>query len=277
LVCQAATANRRRVRQIRRLAVCAAVSLPLLAQPAGERRKISSPIAFYDDADLTNPGMLGVSLYFSRGKVPAGGDTSFPSAYLSLGLHERVTVSASASYVRSTFERTQVNGLGDAYVGAKFLLMPEGKRRPALALKPMIEVLGEPSIADNLLAPDRLNYVLPLVFQKSFDYFRLYSMAGYATRGIIFDSFVFEWNGWSRVIPLVIVSGSRLTREQALISEFGLNRSRADVTGGVAVTVRPGLAVFVNAGRSIGRIDLNSSRYQVTFGASFNVRLWGEK
>ena len=263
---------------LRAPAVCLAVAFSCWAQqPPVERHKVSSPIAFYDDADLTIPGTLGTSLYFSRGKVPAGGDTSFPSAYLSLGVHERVTVSASLSYVRSKFEETRVNGLGDVYLGAKFLLAPEGKRRPALALKPMIEVLGEPSIAGNLLAPDRVNYVLPVVFQKSFEYFRLYSMAGYATRGIIFDSFVFEWNGWSRAIPLLIVSGSRLTREQALISEFGLNRSRADVTGGVAVAIRPGMAAFVNAGRSIGRVDLNSSRYQVTFGMSFTARLWGKK
>ena len=75
----------------------------------------------------------------------------------------------------------------------------------------------------------------------------------------------------------MILSGSRLTREQGLVSEFGLNRTRADVTGGLAVAIRPGMAAFANAGRSLGRVDLNSSSYQVTFGMSFTARLWGEK
>jgi len=249
----------------------------LWAQTGGERRRVSSPIAFYDDADLSTPGMANISEYFSYTKVPAGRDISFPCTYLSLGINNRVSVSGGLGYARSMFEGTSVNGLGDTYLGVKFLVAPEGKRRPALALKPMLEILGEPSIADNPLAPDRVNYVLPLILQKSSDYYRVYYMAGYATRGIIFNSLAFEWNGLSRVTPIVIVSGSRLTRELALISEFGLNRSRSDVVAGAAFAIRPGWSVFANTGRSFGRIDLNSSRYQITFGLSFNLRVWGKQ
>jgi hypothetical protein len=253
------------------------LAAPLIVQAQGKGRRISSPIAFYDDADISAPGMIHVSEYFSYTKVPAGRDMSFPSTYLSLGFNERLGVSASFSYARSQFEESRINALGDVYLRGKLLVLPEGDRRPALAVEPMVEVLGDASIADNPLAPDRLNYVLPLVLQKSFDYYRVYYMAGYLTRGIIFNSLAVELNTWSRVTPLVIVSASRLTHELGLISDFGLNRSRSDVVGGAAVMIRPGLAVFANAGRSIGRIDLNSSRYQVTVGFSFSARLWGEK
>jgi hypothetical protein len=250
--------------------------LPVSVQ-AQEKRRVSSPISFYDDADISMRGVLNVSEYFSYTKVPAGRDLSFPSTYLALGFNDRVGVSGSFSYARSQFEESRINALGDSSVSVKFLLLREGKRRPAVAVKPMLEVLGNASIADNPLAPGRVNYIFPLVFQKSFDYYRIYSMAGYLTRGIIFDSTVFELNRWNRVTPLVIVSGSRLTHELKLISDLGLNRSRVDATGGVAVALKPGVAVFVNTGRSVGRVDLNSTRYQVTFGLSFNLRLWGEK
>jgi hypothetical protein len=250
----------------------------LLAQQPGEqRRRISSPIAFYDDADISTPGMINVSQYFSYTKVPAGRDASFPSAYFSLGVNRRVGVMGTLSYARSQFEESRINGRGDSYFGAKFLIVPEGGRRPALAVEPMVEVLGDASIGDSPLSPDRVNYVFPLVLQKSFESYRVFYMAGYLTRGIIFNSFALELDRWSRITPIAIISGSRLTREQGLISEFGLNRSRQDVVGGVAFTIRPGLALFVNSGRSFGRIDVNSSRYQVTFGFSFNARLWGEK
>jgi hypothetical protein len=253
------------------------VCLLSVSVQAQQKRRVSAPISFYDDAEISMPGVLNVSEYFSYTKVPAGRDLSFPSTYLALGLNRRVGVEGSFSYASSQFEESRINALGDSSVAVKLLVFPEGKRRPALALNPMLEVLGDASIADNPLAPGRVNYVLPLVFQKSFDYYRIYSMAGYLTRGIVFDSTVFELNCWSRVTPLVIVSGSRLTHELKLISDLGLNRSRVDVTSGVAVALKPGVALFVNTGRSLGRMDLNSTSYQVTFGLSFNVRLWGEK
>jgi len=222
-------------------------------------------------------GVLNVSEYLSYTKVPAGRDFSFPSTYLALGISNRVGMVGSFSYARSQFEESRINALGDSSISAKVLVLTEGRRRPALAAKPTIEVLGDASITGNPLAPDRVNYIFPLAIQKSFEYYRIYSMAGYLTRGIIFDSTVFELNRWSRVTPLVILSGSRLVRELNLISDLGLNRSRVDVIGGVAVALKPGVAVFGNVGRTVGRTDPNSTCYQVTFGLSFNLRLWGEK
>ena len=89
------------------------------------------------------------------------------------------------------------------------------------------------------------------------------------------DPLAFEWNGMSRVTTICVVSASGLTRELGLISEFGLNRSRSDILAGAAISLRPGCSVFANTGRSLGRPDLNSSRYRVTFGLSFNIGLWG--
>jgi hypothetical protein len=252
--------------------LCLALCWPA---PAQQKRRVSSPIAFYNDADPAPAGVLNITEYFSYHKVPAGRDMAAPSTYFSLGLHRRVDVTGGLSYVKSQFEESRINAVGDSYVGAKVLLFGEGRRRPALALNPLVEILGDASIADNPLAPERVNFVYPIVLQKSFDDFRLYSEAGYLSRGIVFASAVYELNKFSRVTPVVILSHSRLTHELGLISELGLNRSRSDFTGGVGVALVPNWSVFVNAGRTFGRIDLNSTRYQVTAGLSFNLRLWG--
>jgi len=241
----------------------------------GERRRVSSPIAFYDDAEPVSPGVLSVSEYFSYGRVLAGRDISAPASYFNLGLHKRFDVSGGVALARSQFEESRINGPGDAYLGSKILILAESGRRPGLAFKPMLEVLGRASIADNPLAPDRINFVLPVAAQKSFDYYRVYYMAGYVSRGIVFHSLAFEWNRWSRFTPMAIISSSRLTHELRLISELGLNRSRSDLVGGVVVAIRPNWSVFANTGRSFGRLDLNSTRYQVTAGTSFHLRLWG--
>ena len=263
---------------MRRLVLAAAVlsaCWPAQAQRGGGRRRVSSPIAFYNDAEPAAPGLLSVSTYFSYQRVPAGRDYAWPGASFNLGLHRRLDVSMSMGVVRSEFEQSRIDAFGDTQVGAKVLLFGESRRRPALALNPMIEILGRPSIQDNPLAPDRVNYVLPLAVQKSFDNFRVYYMAGYLTRGIAFNSLSWEIDKWSRVTPLVIVSHSRMAHELGLISGLGLNRSRSDVTGGVAVTLAPNWSLFVNAGRTFGRMDLNSTRYQATAGVNFHVRLWG--
>ena len=245
-------------------------------QPPAVRRRVNAPTAFYDDAEIVAPGWINTGLYYSYTKVPAGRDLSFPSVYVAVGLNKRIGISGSTSYARSQFEDIQINARGDSFLAAKFLLLPEGERRPAVAVEPMIEMLGDASIGDSPLSPKRVNYIFPLILQKSFDSFRTYYTAGYLTRGIIFNSIVFEVNKWSRVTPIVIVAGSRLTNELAFISELGLNRSRSDLIAGAIVAIRPGLSVFANTGRSFGRIDLNSARYRATLGLSFNARLWGD-
>ncbi len=263
--------------------LCGAVTLllsaclSLHAQSTSERRRISAPVALYDDADPTTAGRVSVSEYISYGSVQAGHDLAGPSTSVSLGLHRRFDISADVGYVRSQFEQIRVNGIGDSYFGAKILLLPEGKKRPAVAVKPMIEVLGSPSIATNILAPERVNFVTSALVQKTFDAYRVYYMGGYITRGIWFQSLGWELNRWKRVTPVAIISHGRVTRETDLIADLGLNRSRSDFAGGATVALGPSWNAFVMAGRSFGREDLNTTRFQISGGIGFSFRLWGER
>lgn len=266
---------RRIMRLVRGMAFLVTV-LPGLAQvPTAEiPRRISSPISFYDDADITKPGTINMSQDIEYARTVGGKDFAFPSSYFSAGLNKRLEVSGGIGYVRSQFEELRVNGLADTYIGGKVLLFAEGKRRPALAVKPTLEVLGAPSIANNLLAPGRVNFLLPFMVEKSFEQFRVYYTVGYLTRGLFFQSLAYELNHWSRVTPTVILLHSRLTHELRLVSDLGLNRSRSDVLGSVAVTLSPHWSVYGSAGRSFGRTDVNSARYQLSGGFSVNFRVW---
>jgi len=247
------------------------------AQTPSAPRRVSAPISFYDDADPTEPGVLSASASVSYNRVDAGHDFDGPSAYLSLGLHKRLELSADLGRADSLFEETRISGIADSYLAAKLLVVPEGRRRPALALKPMLEILGPASIHEDVLAPGRVNFVPSFILQKSFDNYRVYYMGGYVTRGILFQSLAGELNLWSRLTPTVILSTARVTREVALISDLGLNRSRADATGSVTIMLTPRWSVFASGGRSFGRPDMNSSRYAFSGGATFHFRLWGEK
>ena len=242
--------------------------------PAEPAHRTSAPLAFFDDADTVAPGVLSVSTDFSYGSVQPGHDTSFPGGYFSLGLANRVSLSGGTSYVQSVFEGEGVNGIGDTYVGLKLVAIPEGDRRPAVAVKPSLEVLGEPSVHDNPLAPARANFLLPVMVQKSFEQFRVYYTTGYLTRGIFFHALALELDRWSRVIPTVVVSHGRLTKDLAFISELGLNRSRSDILIGAGVPLSPNWSVYGNVSRSFGRADQNTLRYQISAGVGYTFRVW---
>jgi hypothetical protein len=253
------------------------LALPVAAQTVTEQRRISAPLAFFDDADVTTPGMLSVSSDFGYGKVESGHDTSFPSSYLTLGLTDRMHISGGTGYVRSEFEDIRVNGIADTYVGLKVVVLPEGERRPAIAVKPSLEVLGTPSVYNNPLAPDRANFLIPIMVQKSFEQARVYYTTGYLTRGIVFHALVLELNRWSAVTPIVVLSHGRLTKELDFISELGLNRSRSDILVGAWFPVAPNWTAYGNVGRSLGRKDPNTLNYQVSAGVSYSFRVWGDQ
>lgn len=245
---------------------------PVFAQTQPHR--ISSPMAVFEDADITAPGALSISQDFTYTRTYAGRDLSAPALSCELGLHPRIDVSVSSGYAASHFENFRASGLSDTYAGAKFLLVKEGRRRPALAVKPTLEVLGAPSIANNLLAPGRVNFLLPVAIQKTWTDTRVYYTGGYLTRGLQFHSLAYELDRWAHVTPTLIVSHSRLTRELDLVSELGLNRSRSDALGLVSVNPSPWWGFYASAGRTFGRTDGNSLRFQFTGGLSFNLHLW---
>ena len=221
--------------------------------------------------------MLEWSQSASYDGVPGGHDLSAPFTSLKLGLHPRLEFSADVGMVRSRFEDTQINGLADSELGVKIVVFPESDLRPALAFKPTLEILGAATLTGSPLAPGRFNCVLPVVVQKSFDRSRWYYSAGYVSRGFAFHSLTMELNQWRKVIPVAIVSASRATRQQDRLRELGLNRSRADALVGVTVIASPNWSLFTDAGRSVGRSDANSTRYQVTAGVTYRWRLWGKR
>jgi hypothetical protein len=265
---------------IRWLLATAVFALPVFALPAwgqtqAQEHHISAPISFFDDAEVMTPGMLNVSNDFSYDSADAGHDTAYPGVSATLGLTKQLTFVASTGYDQSEFEQDSVNGVSDTYVGLKIVLRPEKKRWPAVAVKPSLEVLGDPSIHDNPLAPSRANFLIPVMVQKSFDLWRVYYTGGYLTRGVVFHSLAWEWNQWSHVTPTVVLSYGRLVTEQDFLSELGLNRSRPDILVGAGVVLTPNWGFYGNLSRSFGRRDQNSIRYQISAGISYTFRVWG--
>ena len=244
-----------------------------LAQSSGQR--LSAPGALLDDHDLATPGTLTLTLGAFYGRVNAGFDRALPAADLSLGLTRRLDLGVSGSLTKNRFETFGTTALGDTYISARVLLIPEGNRRPALTFEPVLEILGRPSRANNVLAPDKVNGVFGGIVGKSFDHFRIYDHSGYFTRGIFFTSAAVEFTSlFKRVTPVVYGTFGVLTDHRDAAAALLNNVSQANLGATLGFRISENWSGYVSGGHGIGRRDQNTVDYQLGFGISRTFRLW---
>ena len=98
--------------------------------------------------------------------------------------------------------------------------------------------------------------------------------------------------GWHRRIELSgfgaatfsRVGGNQLAAEPdnsyvglRAISNLGWNRTEVRGSAGLSINVSPRWSIFLEAGRTLGRMDQNSSHLDVSASISFTGRMWGRK
>jgi hypothetical protein len=254
------------------VAISAAGGVPLYSQ-VKPGQSINSPFTTYEDAELIDPGAfsIGQNAFFVRTK--GGNSVSATGLDFSFGLHRRIELSGFGAATFSTVGGNQLAAEpDDSYVGLKLLLGPGGRYRPALALKPTLELLwGDAS------GPGHAHFMLPLILQKDIRLCDLALTAGYITRGVAFGALKCEWNITERIAPLAVVQSSRMTKDLRAISDLGWNRTEVRGSGGLSINISPRWSIFFEAGRTLGRMDQNSSHFDVSASISFTGRLWGGK
>jgi hypothetical protein len=231
-------------------------------------KAINSPFATYEDANLTEPGTISVGQYLSFSRTEGGDSLSAPGIDFSLGFNRRLELSGFGAVMYSRDDKDRLIAERDnSYLGLKFLLVSEGSYRPAVAVKPTLEFLG---------GTDRPHFVLPAILQKDAGFCDLALTAGYVTRGIAFSSLKCEWSVGKRVTPIAVVQVSRVTKDLQAIRDLGWNRTEVDGSAGVDIELSPHWSIFLEAGRTLGRMDENSSRFGFTASIVFTGRLWGK-
>jgi hypothetical protein len=236
-------------------------------------QSINSPLTTYEDADLTDPGAFSIGQYASFVRTGGGNSVSATGLDFSFGLHRRIELSGFGA---ATFSQVGGNQLAaepdNSYVGLKFLLGPGGRYRPALAVKPTLELLwGDAS------GVGHAHFMLPLILQKNIRLCDLALTAGYITRGVAFGAVKCEWSITDRIAPMAVVQSSRMTKDLGAISNLGWNRTEVRGSAGLSMNVSRRWSIFLEAGRTIGRMDQNSSHLDVSASISFTGRLWGRK
>lgn len=245
--------------------------------PTEPRRRMSAPATLLDDYAIAEPGSFNFTAGAGYTKVPAGFDASLPSFDLSIGLTQRVAVGFSSGFAKSAYDLFRISALGDAYIDAKVVLLRESKRRPGIAFQPVLEILGRPSLAQDSLAPAKVNAAFGgMIGKELWDTVRVYNHSGYFTRGIVFSSAALEVTRFSRFTPSVFAGFGSLTAGRDLAAQQRLNASRLDIGGGLGFNLAKKWSVFGSVGRSLGRRDPNSNTISVSGGISYAWKLWSE-
>lgn len=252
--------------------------VPAVFAQTSSQKRLAVPGAMLDDYEPTERGVLAVTFGAGYSKVPAGYDTWYPSGDFNLGLTKWLDIGISGSMSKSVFQDFQTTALGDSYISSKIRLLKEGKRRPGIAFQPVLEILGRPSLAQNALAPNKVNGAFGVIVGKNLhDWLRVYNHSGYFTRGIFFSSAAVEINRFTHVTPVAFASWGALTAGRDTAAELLLNSSRPDLGGSLGVRISKNWSAYGSVSRSFGRRDLNSVTVTVGGGITYTLRLWGRE
>ncbi|HJR58884.1 MAG TPA: hypothetical protein VJ813_05795 [Vicinamibacterales bacterium] len=225
--------------------------------------------SWLDDATVMPEGNGFVSLAFSYWRTPTFREIDLPVLDTGLSLNRRVQFGMSAPYYHAGEPgRPTVRGLGDLYLSTKIQLRDPAKRAAGFAVTPILEVLSAP-------LPDgggRVSWGLPLSVEVQRKGWRAFGSAGYFSRGALFASGAVELAASDRVWFTGSISESHSLKRDDLSFALGLSKTRTDVSGGLAFTVRPSLAVFGSVGRTISKPDASSASLMFTTGMSLSFR-----
>lgn len=224
--------------------------------------------AWLDDATLIAPGQGYVSIGFGLWKMPGYREFDMPTVDAGVGLHRRVQVNASLPFYHANEPGgPTARGIGTMYVSGKVQLRDPSTHALGFSVTPAIEVLNT-----SVPGQERVSWAAPFNVEVQRDEWRVYGSAGYFSRRALFASAAIERAIANRVWVTGALTHAYSMDPDPLSFALGLAQTHTDVTGGAAVSVRPGLSVFGSLGRTISRKDANAADLMLSGGVSLNFQ-----
>jgi hypothetical protein len=243
-------------------------------EPLSVPGRVATLAFFLDSTDTLEPGTFWFTNVFTYRKAPSGKELDIPALSVGFGLARRVQIDFSIPYFRTEYGPDfRMSGIGDKFLSAKIRVRDADSGGLGLAFEPVLEILGKSSLAAGELGPKKYNVALPVIVQKNFSRFNLFSEAGYITRGAVFAGLGGDAQIYRRLGGGINVLYSRATRFSDLSREFGLLRSRVDANLGLYYTFHPRFSVFASAGRTLSRMDAIATSYILNLGLNFNFNV----
>jgi hypothetical protein len=238
----------------------ATAETPDAAPPVSSFRQFG---AWLDDASAPTwrgEGYTSIGVGYFR--LAGSSQMSVPMLGMGMGLSDRLQVSASVPFYRTSSAGATYSGLDDMYFGAKYTIVDPTLTLSefGLAVNPLVEVLS----AGN---PDRVHFALPVSVELRRQPFRVYGSAGYFTRGSVFSGGALEWTG-TRLIVTGSLSQSYSIKEDLALDSMSVSRQHLSVSGSAAVPLTSRAAGFVSVGRSLSSPEQGGTSLALTGGMS---------
>ncbi len=233
---------------------------PDAAPPVSSFRQFG---AWLDDASAPTwrgEGYTSIGVGYFR--LAGSSQMSVPMLGMGMGLSDRLQVSASVPFYRTSSAGATYSGLDDMYFGAKYTIVDPTLTLSefGLAVNPLVEVLS----AGN---PDRVHFALPVSVELRRQPFRIYGSAGYFTRGSVFSGGALEWTG-ARLIVTGSLSQSYSIKEDLALDSMSVSRQHLSVSGSAAVPLTSRAAGFVSVGRSLSSPEQGGTSLALSGGMS---------
>ena len=243
-------------------------------QPPPLPGRVATLAFFLDSVDTIEPGVVWISNIFTYRKSPSGKELDVPALAVSYGLNRRLQVDFSIPYFRAEYGPDfQLNGMGDSFLSAKIRAIDSDSHPLGVAFEPVLEILGNASLAAGDQGPKKYNLALPIILQKNFSHLNFYGEAGYITRGAVFAGVAGDGALYQKLGLSVNILYSRATRFGELSQQYGLVRSRVDGIIGLYYVLAPRFSVFASGGRTLTAMDPISTSYIFNVGLNVNFNL----
>jgi hypothetical protein len=206
--------------------------------------------SWLEDASAPTRGEGYTNIGFGYWRMNGTSQTNVPMLGAGVGVSDRLGVSATVPFYRTSVEGTTYRGMDDVYLGASYNLLD-----PTLTLSEVGLSVG--TVMEVLSAnggDGRVHFAFPIALELRRAPFRVYGSAGYFTRGAIFSGGAVEWVGPRQWIVSGILTQSRSIKTDAALDSLAVSRQRADVMASLAHAIGGSATGYVSVGRSLSSL-----------------------
>jgi hypothetical protein len=220
--------------------------------------------SWLDDASAPTPGEGRTGIGIGYWRVSGGSQVDVPMLDIGYGLTNRVQISASVPFYRTTFEGTTTRGLDDMYLSGKFTAIDPGSNDSqfGIAVSPVLEILSAGAV------DGRLHYALPVSFELRRQPYRLYGSAGYFSRGSLFSGAAVEWGMPHGFVVTAAFTQAYSTKDDPLSDQLGVSKQRMDLNAGIGYALGESAVTYVSVGRSLSSIAEGGTTFGISGGVS---------
>jgi hypothetical protein len=232
-----------------------------IAPPAGGFRQFGS---WLDDASAPTPGEGRTGIGVGYWRMSEGSQVNVPMLDAGYGVNNRLQVSASVPFYRTSVQGTTIGGIDDVYLSAKVTAIdPAGNDRQfGVAVSPVLEMLSAGGEGG------RFHYAIPVSVEIRHQPFRAYGSAGYFSRGAFFTGGALEVVTGGGLVFTGALTHSYSMNEDLASDALGISRTRMDVTGGVGYAVTEAMSGYVSLGRSLTSVEQGGTKLALSGGVS---------